>query len=241
MAPGAQEAGAASGAPESGKARTLLVARQVPAPSLTPPTLQLLRILAPVDGGDLAVYDAPGAAAPSQVLPAVNELDSPLVLLAVAAQQDWYEVMLPSRPNGASAWVPASSVTVTVPEYRVDLSLSARELHVTRIADGAVVISSPIGVGAASSPTPVGLFFVRDHFPTSGANHPYGPFAFGLSGHSDVHMQFGTGDGRIAIHGTNQPSSIGAAASNGCPHVPNDVVMELIPYMPLGTPVVISA
>ena len=86
-----------------------------------------------------------------------------------------------------------------------------------------------------------GLFFVRDHFPTGGGNsHPYGPFAFGLSGHSDVYLQFGTGDGRIAIHGTNQPSSIGAAASNGCPHVPNDVVLALIPYMPLGTPVVIS-
>jgi lipoprotein-anchoring transpeptidase ErfK/SrfK len=199
------------------------------------------RIVVPVDGGDLAVYDSPGAAAPSQVLPAVNELGMPLVLLTVAAEAGWYEVLLPTRPNGSTAWLPTSSVTATTPAYRVELSLGAMELRVLQTADGAVVLTSPIGIGAPNTPTPTGLFFVRDHFPTEGANHPYGPFAFGLSGHSDVHMQFGTGDGRIAIHGTNQPSSIGAAASNGCPHVPNDVVLGLIPSLPLGTPVQISA
>jgi lipoprotein-anchoring transpeptidase ErfK/SrfK len=71
-------------------------------------------------------------------------------------------------------------------------------------------------------------------------DHPYGPFAFGLSGHSDVLMHFGTGDGRIAIHGTNQPASIGADLSAGCVHVPNDVDLALIPYLTLGTPVVIG-
>ena len=50
----------------------------------------------------------------------------------------------------------------------------------------------------------------------------------------------GTGDGRIAIHGTNQPSSIGQAVSNGCPHVPDDVVLELVDFLPLGTPATIT-
>ncbi len=199
------------------------------------------RIVTPVDGGDLAVYPAPGATEPSQVLPAINELDSPLALLTVTSMGDWYQVLLPTRPNGSTAWVPAAAVNVAVPQFRAELSLSAMDLKVVSIVDGAVVLTSPIGIGAPSTPTPSGLYFVRDHFPTSGGGHPYGPFAFGLSGHSDVHMQFGTGDGRIAIHGTNQPSSIGAAASNGCPHVPNDVVLALIPYLPLGTPVLITA
>ena len=211
-----------------------------PLPSDLRATVEIQRILVPVDGGDLAVYPAPDATEASQVLPAINELDSPLVLLTTAAVGDWYQVLLPTRPNGATAWVPASAVTVSVPQHRLEVSLSSHELRVVAIADGAVVMTSPIGIGAPSSPTPSGLFFVRDHFPTEGAGHPYGPFAFGLSGHSDVHMQFGTGDGRIAIHGTNQPSSIGAAVSNGCPHVPNDVVLALIPYLPLGTPVLIA-
>jgi lipoprotein-anchoring transpeptidase ErfK/SrfK len=204
--------------------------------------VDLRLIVTPADGGDLGVFEAPGAPAPSQVLPAVNELGSPLVLLAVEQRSDWYRVMLPTRPNGSSAWVPTSAVRTTAPAYEVEMSLSALDLKVVRIADRAVVFTSPIGIGAPSSPTPTGLFFVRDHFPTDGApDHPYGPFAFGLSGHSDVLMHVGTGDGRIAIHGTNQPASIGAAMSNGCAHVPNDVVLELIPYLPLGTPVTITA
>jgi lipoprotein-anchoring transpeptidase ErfK/SrfK len=213
---------------------------QAPLPNDLHATVAIQRIVVPVDGGDLAVYGSPGATEPSQVLPAINELDSPLALLTTAAVRDWYQVLLPTRPNGATAWVPASAVSVSVPQHRVEVSLSGYELKVVSIADDAVVMTSPIGIGAPSSPTPSGLFFVRDHFPTEGAGHPYGPFAFGLSGHSDVHTQFGTGDGRIAIHGTNQPSSIGAAVSNGCPHVPNDVVLALIPYLPLGTPVLIT-
>ena len=198
-------------------------------------------VVQPADGGDLALYAAPGDAAPATVLPAVNELGSPLVLLAVAQDDDWYQVLLPTRPNGSTAWVPASAVTSSAPTVRVEVSLSAHQLQVVRIADGAVLLTSPTGNGAPDRPTPTGLFFVRDLFPTSGVNHPYGPMAFGLSGHSDVLMRFGTGDGRIAIHGTNQPSSIGADVSNGCVHVPNDVDVALINLLTLGTPVTISA
>jgi lipoprotein-anchoring transpeptidase ErfK/SrfK len=243
LAPGVQEAGASAGATTEREHRTSFHAVGQVRPTTPPltPRLDVRLVVAPVAGGELAVSDAPRAPAPSQVLPAVNELGSPLVLLAVHTDGDWYEVLLPSRPNGSSAWVPASSVTATVPTVRVDVSLAAHTLQVVRIADGAVLLTSAIGAGAPSRPTPTGLFFVRDFFPTQGANHPYGPMAFGLSGHSDVLTSFGTGDGRIAIHGTNAPSTIGADASNGCVHVPNDVDRALIPILTLGTPVTISA
>ena len=192
------------------------------------------------DGGGLAVYDAPGAIAASQLFPATNELGSPLTFLTVSHQPGWFEVLLPTRPNASTAWVPAASVTVNAPTVRVEISLAAHELRLLRVGDGAVLLTSPVGIGAPERPTPTGRFFVRDLFPTSGGNHPYGPMAFGLSGHSDVLTQFGTGDGRIAIHGTNQPSSIGADASNGCVHVPNDIDAALEQYLSLGTPVVIS-
>jgi lipoprotein-anchoring transpeptidase ErfK/SrfK len=242
LTPRAQGAGAidTAAAHDQIALHATVVAPPAPAPSPAP-RFDVHLIVAPIDGGDLAVYDAPGALAPSRVLPAVNELGNPLILLAVHTQGDWYEVLLDTRPNGSSAWVPASAVTAAVAQYEVEVSLSALSLQVIRIADGAVMMSGPIGIGAPQSPTPTGQFFVREQFPTSGANHPYGPMAFGLSGHSDVYSHFGTGDGRIAIHGTNQPSSIGAAASNGCVHVPNDVVVAMIPFMAPGTPVTISA
>jgi lipoprotein-anchoring transpeptidase ErfK/SrfK len=197
-------------------------------------------IVTPRNGGALAVYPTPDAAVPVQTLPAYDELGSPLTLLSLTEQAGWLEVLLPTRPNGATAWVRLTDVNTTSPTYEVVVSRSAHELRLIRRADDAVVMTSEVGVGSPSRPTPAGRFFVRDHFPTGQMNHPYGPFAFGLSGHSDVLSRFGTGDGRIAIHGTNQPSSIGADVSNGCVHVPNDVVLALIPYLPLGTPVTIT-
>jgi lipoprotein-anchoring transpeptidase ErfK/SrfK len=208
--------------------------------AFAPTSRDLTLIVTPLNGGGLSVHAAPDATSPTQALPAVNELGSPLVLLSKHQEDGWLEVLLPTRPNGASGWVQTAEVNTAAPEYEVVVSRSAHELRVVRRADGAVVMTSIVGVGAPSRPTPAGQFFVRDHFPTSGANHPYGPFAFGLSGHSEVLSEFGTGDGRIAIHGTNEPATIGADASNGCVHVPNDVVLALIPYLPLGTPVTIT-
>jgi hypothetical protein len=41
-----------------------------------------------------------------------------------------------------------------------------KDLLVVRIADGAVVLTSPIGIGSPARPTPTGLSFVRDLFLT---------------------------------------------------------------------------
>jgi len=231
------EAATTSSRTESRLSSTVIQALEGPA---APAAQDSRVIVTPHPGVGLAVYPTIGAATPSQMLPAVNELGSPLVLLSLDRDHGWFNVFLPTRPNGAMGWVRAVDVTTSIPANRVEVSLAAHELRVVRISDGAVLLTSPVGAGRPTTPTPTGEFFVRDHFPTGSMNHPYGPFAFGLSGHSDVFQQFGTGDGRIAIHGTNQPSSIGADVSNGCPHVPNDVVLALIDYLPLGTPVVIS-
>jgi lipoprotein-anchoring transpeptidase ErfK/SrfK len=45
--------------------------------------------------------------------------------------------------------------------------------------------------------------------------------------------------GPIAIHGTNQPWSIGQAVSNGCVRVRNDVLRRLFRQAIAGTPVII--
>ena len=39
----------------------------------------------------------------------------------------------------------------------------------------------------------------------------------------------------IALHGTNQPSLVGSAASNGCIRMPNDAILQLESLVPLGT------
>jgi lipoprotein-anchoring transpeptidase ErfK/SrfK len=214
------------------------------APALNQPTpipierIPVSWILTPVGGAGLTIYAGPDGPA-AQTLPPADELGSPLVLLAVARQGGWFQALLPSRPNSSTGWVRASDVTESAPTYRVQVSMASHQLQVIRTADQAVVVTTVVGIGAPSTPTPTGDFFVRDQFPDSSGS-VYGPMAFGLSGHSDVLMHFGTGDGRIAIHGTNQPATIGADLSNGCVHVPNDVDAALIPDLSLGTPVTIS-
>jgi lipoprotein-anchoring transpeptidase ErfK/SrfK len=60
----------------------------------------------------------------------------------------------------------------------------------------------------------------------------------GISGFSNVLTWWRQG-GPIAIHGTNQPWSIGQAVSNGCVRVRNDVLRRLFRQAIAGTPVII--
>lgn len=49
-----------------------------------------------------------------------------------------------------------------------------------------------------------------------------GPGA-GPNGHSDAFTDFAGRDARLALHGTDDPSSIGVATAHGCVHVPNGI------------------
>jgi lipoprotein-anchoring transpeptidase ErfK/SrfK len=62
-----------------------------------------------------------------------------------------------------------------------------------------------------------------------------------LSGFSNVIDEFRGGDGVIGIHGTNEPDAIGTDVSHGCIRMSNEAILELVPVLPLGTPVHITA
>ena len=51
--------------------------------------------------------------------------------------------------------------------------------------------------------TPGGLFYIRSLIAST--NPVYGPYAYGLSGFSEVHDSFNGGPGDIGIHGTDDP------------------------------------
>jgi lipoprotein-anchoring transpeptidase ErfK/SrfK len=67
---------------------------------------------------------------------------------------------------------------------------------------------------------------------------PFGPGAVGISAFSTV-LTGWTQGGPIAIHGTNEPWSIGRAVSNGCIRLPNTVLRRLFAEALAGTPVLI--
>jgi lipoprotein-anchoring transpeptidase ErfK/SrfK len=212
----------------------------------TSPTTHSTAAWQPIDGiagtarASLPVYASIDASAPASTLPVQTQFGSPMTLRVLAAHRDgaWLRVALPTRPNGSTGFVRAADVTITRVTNHVDIDLTARHLRVVD-ASGAVVIDTPVAIGSQENPTPTGDFYVTDVIDTANADGAYGPYALGLSAHSETLSEFAGGDGEIGLHGTNQPASIGNAVSHGCVRVPNDVVVRLVGMLALGSPVTI--
>ncbi len=187
-----------------------------------------------------AADPAPGDQ-PVTVLANPNENGAPLVFLLTGREAggEWLSVYLPVRPNGSTGFVRADQVAVARNDYRIAVELRAHHLTVTKL--GQPVLESDIGVGTAETPTPGGVYYVKELLQPPDPNGPYGPYAYGLSGFSNQLDSFNGGDGVIGIHGTPDPSSIGRDVSHGCIRVPNDVVTSMASFVPLGTPVEITA
>jgi lipoprotein-anchoring transpeptidase ErfK/SrfK len=164
----------------------------------------------------------------------------PLVFLVsdLALAPYWVRVYLPMRPNESQAWIHRSSVQLFSDNYLVQVQVSSHRLTV--FDAGRPIIIAPVGIGRSVLPTPTGTYYIVDLLRQPDPNGEYGPFAFGLSAFSDVLQSFGGGPGEIGLHGTNDPSSVGANVSHGCLRVANAMITELARILPLGTPVMIT-
>lgn len=187
-------------------------------------------------GDGANIYDAPnGNVIKSFQNPNYARYGAPLTFLVVENAGDWLRVLLPSRPNGSQGWVPASQVRLENNPYRIVIQLSTRVMCLYN--GSSVSIATYVGVGTRSTPTPTGLYFVQSVLDTGNPGGAYGPYALGTSAFSDVLNQFGSGDGQIGIHGTNQPGALGTAVSHGCVRVRNDIITTIAHTVPLGTPI----
>jgi lipoprotein-anchoring transpeptidase ErfK/SrfK len=168
----------------------------------------------------------------------------PTVFEALAKRVDanckatWYRVQLPIKPNGITGWVRAHDVALSAVKTRIVVSVSKRTLTLYR--SGRVVLQATVAVGAEATPTPTGRYYVNQVLLPDDASGPYGPAAIGVSAYSNVLTGWVQG-GPIAIHGTNEPWSIGHAVSNGCIRLPNDTLTRVFRLADAGTPVIINA
>lgn len=174
----------------------------------------------------------------NDALPGRTRFGTPLTMLVLDRTDAWFYVALPGRPNGSTGWVEAErfelrrlvdEIVVRLARRTIELSVGGKD-YVGRIA-----------VGAPDTPTPL----TKDGVPayvtdtvSKNPRGPYGPTALGLSLHSDVLTTFGDSGGQVAIHGTNEPQSIGKAASHGCIRVEEDLAGLLV-RIAAGTPVTI--
>jgi len=139
----------------------------------------------------------------------------------------------PAKPVNQPA-APAPPATVgkhTSRRRRVVISIPDRKLAV--LDQGTVVKVYPVAVGAAGSPSPSGDFTIvcrasdpayrhNRQFIPPGKKNPLGARWLGLS------------KAHYGIHGTNDPGSIGHAASHGCIRMNNQDVRELFAQVEVG-------
>jgi lipoprotein-anchoring transpeptidase ErfK/SrfK len=192
---------------------------------------------------DVTVFDRPGGGGVLAVFPAKLPWGSPMPFLVRQAHRDdagvmWLDVSLPRRPNGSSGWIRGDQVRLRPVAYKVVVDLSSRTAQLLR--DGRTERSWPVGVGQDNTPTPTGRFYVTVKLRPPQISRVYGAWALGLSGYSDVLEQFGTGDGQIALHGTDDLGDLGQEVSNGCVRMTNEIITSLANTLPLGTPVTIQ-
>jgi lipoprotein-anchoring transpeptidase ErfK/SrfK len=148
----------------------------------------------------------------------------------------WYRVQLPLRPNGVVGYVRASAVGMARVRTRIVVDLSSKQ--VTLFRNGRVAIRTRAAIGSSATPTPTGSFYVNQRLIPSDPSGPFGPGAIGISSFSNVLTGWAQG-GPIAIHGTNQPWSIGRSVSNGCIRIRNPVLRRMFTAALAGTPVLV--
>ena len=191
--------------------------------------------IADATGSRIALYSEPGDAEPGLVLKNPTAEGLPVVFLVMDRQGDWLEVQLSRRPHMRTAWVRASDVSLRQTPYRVVVDTGARRL--TAYNGGSAIFEAPVGIGTGRTPTPTGYFFVDGIVALSNSSGPYGSHQLSVAAFSNVLTRFGSGNGQIAIHGTNQPALVGSPVSNGCIRMTNPDVARLASMVPNGTPV----
>ncbi len=163
-----------------------------------------------------------------------------LPLLRQATDRDgssWLKVALPGRPNGSTGWIRATGTRGAWTPWDITVRLNSRRVVVRH--DGRVAIRFRAVVGAPSTPTPRGHFFVEEALALDSAS-PGGPYALATSARSNVLQEFEGGPGQIALHGRNfLYDPLGTASSHGCIRLSTGAITWLAARIGAGVPVTI--
>jgi lipoprotein-anchoring transpeptidase ErfK/SrfK len=219
---------------DSGKAKPKTPATTTLAPGYS--------LVAQVKGPQIGIYDAPSAPTASKTLPNPwllnDEADKqiPQVFLVERQRKDgWVKVLLAERPNGSTGWVHAADVQLTPNPYHLKVALGDHKITVFQGTKS--TYEGPVAIGAADTPTPPGKYYTRVLIQAPDPNTVYGPFAYGLSAHSDALTEYNGGDAEVGVHGNNDSSVLGKSVTHGCIRIDNDQIVKLSKVLPLGTPV----
>ncbi len=188
----------------------------------------------------LAIHARPGGGPVVGTMPAGSRYyGTPTVAWVLRTTEDgrFGLVQVPYAEHRATGWIPLRGLRAARTSVAVRVDLSRHLLIVER--RGEVVLRTAAATGAPTSPTPPGRYFVTDRVPFP-PGHVYGTFAFGISGIQPRLPAGWSGGDQLAIHGTNEPWTIGRSVSAGCLRVSEAALAKLRPLLRLGTPVVVA-
>jgi lipoprotein-anchoring transpeptidase ErfK/SrfK len=147
----------------------------------------------------------------------------------------WIQVRLPGRPNGHVGWISVTGTKLEYTSWRLVINLGKRRVYAYK-ADH-LMRSFEAVVGARSTPTPQGDFFVEENVALKPSAVGY-PYALALSSRSNVFQEFEGGPGQIALHGLdNVGGRPGTAASHGCIRLDTSDITWLAKHLNPGVPV----
>lgn len=162
-------------------------------------------------------------------------------VMSIARQHGpWLGVVATERPNGTLAWIHMKhrGLDFRRSPYSLHADLSGRWVELRR--RGRRIRRISVAIGRPGSETPTGRFAVTDKLNGYRYGSYYGCCILALNGHQPNLPPGWTGGNRLAIHGTNAPGTIGAAASAGCLRAGDADLRILMRRVPLGTPVFIT-
>jgi lipoprotein-anchoring transpeptidase ErfK/SrfK len=188
--------------------------------------------------GQLALRSRPRGPVVSS-LSAATEFGSAGVAAVAASKGPWLGLVTTARPNNTLGWVRRDDPAVGLRRvaYSLHADLSERRLVLHR--RGRPVKRLSVAVGRPGSSTPTGRFAITDKLSGARFGSYYGCCILALSGTQPNLPPGWTGGNRLAIHGTNDPGSIGQPSSAGCLRAGDADLAVLMRRVPLGTPVFI--
>lgn len=181
---------------------------------------------------DTPVYTAPDSEPFAKVGP---RQFGPTWLPVVEKADGWVRVLLPSRPNRSTGWLPDRDLQRAYSPYLIRVHTTSRTLELLHRGRSQGVWK--VAVGTRKTPTPAGRTFVLGSITDD--KQSYSPVILPLGSHSPTLDAFGGGPGTVALHGWPRSGVFGSAVSHGCVRVPAGA-LERLRRVPLGTLVLID-
>jgi hypothetical protein len=158
-------------------------------------------------------------------------------ILATTTVSGALQIAIPATPNSKTsefaraefAKVKVRSVLVSIPDRKLALFENGRVVRIYRIAVGKSSTPSPVGVFKIVNRVTNPTYYHKGQVIGAGKSNPVGTRWMGLSAKG------------YGIHGTNQPDSIGKAASTGCIRMRSQDLEELFELVDIGNTVQIRA